>query len=473
MSIDSDHINYLVYRYLQEAGFQHSAFTFGQESGIVRSSVSQIKIPPGSLIAALQRSLNYVQAEVNLAESGPADPENLEAIDALTLIESVQPDKCEAKRAQLRNKLQEKAVDEDIEVPASKVTILKGHDNEVFACAWNPHCNMIASGSSDSTARIWSLDGPNGVVDALVLRHLAPHGEETKDVTTLDWKKDGSLLGTGSYDGTGRIWTKTGELHNTLTGHKGPVFSLKWNAKGNYLVTSSVDCTAIVWETATGQIFQKFSFHSAPCLDVDWRNDECFASCSQDMAIYVCQVGAVTPVKRFGAPGGTSSDGHTDEVNAIRWDSEGAYLASCSDDCSAKIWSLELDSPLHTLNHADKIYSLKWGPKADEKEERKLMLASASFDHTTKIWDALEGACMFTLEGHNLPVYSVDFSPDGVHLATGSSDKRLLVWSTKTGKLVKSYEGGGGIFEVCWDREGKRIATCYQDTTVAIIDFSV
>ena len=28
MSINSDELNYLVYRYLQESGFTHSAFTF-------------------------------------------------------------------------------------------------------------------------------------------------------------------------------------------------------------------------------------------------------------------------------------------------------------------------------------------------------------------------------------------------------------------------------------------------------------
>lgn len=33
-----------------------------------------------------------------------------------------------------------------------------------------------------------------------------------KDVTTLDWNGDGSLLATGSYDGFARIWTKEGEF---------------------------------------------------------------------------------------------------------------------------------------------------------------------------------------------------------------------------------------------------------------------
>lgn len=43
--------------------------------------------------------------------------------------------------------------------------------------------------------------------------HVLPGNSEsdkTKDVTTLDWNVDGSLLATGSYDGYARIWNSAG-----------------------------------------------------------------------------------------------------------------------------------------------------------------------------------------------------------------------------------------------------------------------
>ena len=41
--------------------------------------------------------------------------------------------------------------------------------------------------------------------------------EKEKDVTTLDWNPEGTLLATGSYDGLARIWTKDGDPKHLYT----------------------------------------------------------------------------------------------------------------------------------------------------------------------------------------------------------------------------------------------------------------
>lgn len=51
-------------------GFQHSAFTFGLESHVHQSSINGSAIPPGALILVLQKGLQYVEAEVSIAEVG-------------------------------------------------------------------------------------------------------------------------------------------------------------------------------------------------------------------------------------------------------------------------------------------------------------------------------------------------------------------------------------------------------------------
>ena len=104
--------------------------------------------------------------------------------------------------------------------------------------------------------------------------------------------------------------------------------------------------------------------------------------------------------------------------------------------------------------------------------ERSSLLATASFDHTVKLWDAETGACLRTLARHGAPVYSAAFSPDGRLLATGSFDRRVHVWNVADGELVKTYRGKGGVFEVAWSPDGSsgRLAACFSDRSVAVLD---
>jgi len=367
-----------------------------------------------------------------------------------------------------------------LEIPESQVTVLKGHSSEVFICAWNPiYSGLLASGSGDSTARIWNIaeDRPTGYESAslsqkpLELLHMKNSQEKSKDVTTLDWNFDGTLLATGSYDGIARIWNimgnEKGELRNSLVKHKGPIFSLKWNKKGDCLLSCSVDKTAIIWDAKCGEVKQQFDFHTAPTLDVDWRDDYSFATCSTDKMIYVCALGKNKPLYCF--------QGHTDEVNAIKWDPTGNLLASCSDDFTAKIWSTRHERPcVHDFRqHTKEIYTIRWSPTGPgtANPNQPLVLASASFDASIKIWDIVVGRELFTLTKHVDPVYSVAFSPSGEYLASGSFDRCLHIWSVKDGSLVKTYKGNGGIFEVCWNNKGDKVAACFSANTVCVMDF--
>lgn len=78
-----------------------------------------------------------------------------------------------------------------VEIPASKATKLRGHESEVFICAWNPTTDLLASGSGDSTARIWDMSDNSSAPNQLVLRHCIQRGgtevPSNKDVTSLDW----------------------------------------------------------------------------------------------------------------------------------------------------------------------------------------------------------------------------------------------------------------------------------------------
>ena len=181
--------------------------------------------------------------------------------------------------------------------------------------------------------------------------------------------------------------------------------------------------------------------------------------------IHVCKIGENRPVKTF--------SGHQSEVNAIKWDPSGFLLASCSDDNTAKIWSTKQDGCLHDFReHGKEIYTIRWSPTGPgtSNPNKQLLLASASFDSTVKLWDVELGRLLHSLNGHRDPVYSVAFSPTREYLASGSLDKCLNIWSVKEAKIVRTYTGDGGIFEVCWDKEGNKVAACFANNVVCVLD---
>jgi WD40 repeat protein len=71
------------------------------------------------------------------------------------------------------------------------------------------------------------------------------------------------------------------------------------------------------------------------------------------------------------------------------------------------------------------------------------LLATASNDGTTRLWDPATGKHLRTLTGHDGPVWGVAFSPDGRLLATASNDKTTRVWDPATGKHVRTLTGAG------------------------------
>ena len=270
-TITSDDVNYLVYRYMQESGFNHSAFSFGYESFVTKSNIDGSQVPPGALISFLQKGLQYCEVEAQVASDGPDEVE-----PPTTLLQAASDMVSGARRKPKRKRQRTKdavaappatsaaaaAGDGDsedsvpekvvpVEVAKDECRVLRGHGKEVFVCSWNQKHALLASGSGDSSARIWDLSGDS--TGCIVLDHnVGPTGADTgdqasKDITTIDWNSDGSKLATGCYDGLGRVWSRDGKLLTTLQHHKGPIFSLKWNARSDMLLSGSVDKTAIIW----------------------------------------------------------------------------------------------------------------------------------------------------------------------------------------------------------------------------------
>lgn len=148
----------------------------------------------------------------------------------------------------------------------------------------------------------------------------------------------------------------------------------------------------------------------------------------------------------------------------------------------------ERDRPFVVLRGHDKeVHAVAWCPRVTADSPK--LLASASFDGTARIWNALTGACLYIFTRHTDMVYSLAWQSEGTYLATGSNDRKMCVLSvphnkssnmtegdqkddTAGYKLALEYEHPGPIYEICWHPTRNQIAVCgkYESVNVVNLD---
>jgi WD40 repeat protein len=152
-------------------------------------------------------------------------------------------------------------------------------------------------------------------------------------------------------------------------------------------------------------------------------------------------------------------------VTSVAYSPDRKHIASGSYDHTIKIWDASTGRVVHTLNgHTDWVRSVAFSPDGSH-------IASGSWDNTIKIWDASTGAVVRTLRGHASEVISVAYSPDGSHIASGSADDTIKIWNTSTGALVRTLIGHTNfVISVAYSPDGSHIASGSYDDTIKIWD---
>ena len=128
---------------------------------------------------------------------------------------------------------------------------LNGHTNFCVSLDFSRDGTLLASGSHDGTAIIWStktwkamhtLQNPE--------KSSLPGGRST--VEDVAFSPDGKTLALASYEGTVQLWdVATGKLRETLKGHSSAVMAVVFSPDGRTLASGSSDQTVRLWNVET------------------------------------------------------------------------------------------------------------------------------------------------------------------------------------------------------------------------------
>jgi WD40 repeat protein len=114
--------------------------------------------------------------------------------------------------------------------------------------------------------------------------------------------------------------------------------------------------------------------------------------------------------------------------------------------------------------HGGPVYGVDFSPDGHR-------LATASGDHTARIWDVATGHERIVLRGHGASVGSVAFAPDGRRVLTASDDGTARIWDTASGLELARLEGHDGpVRRAVLNAEGKVILTYGDDRTARLWD---
>ncbi|MCC7476220.1 MAG: protein kinase [Pirellulales bacterium] len=335
---------------------------------------------------------------------------------------------------------------------------LTGHNGAITALRFSPEGGWLISASGDHTCAQWDL--ARGEENrARVLKH-------DDWVSSIDVSPDGKLAITTCEDGIARLWRLAdATVVATMKSGGAPFNSANFSPEGSTAVlSSSVDKRVSLWSVSgvPAGVTEEFFDFSKLGGEV-WA--AMFAPGGQHVVTIggndaqLWEVGTHRPVMRYSPHGAVAS---------AALSPDGKLVATGSWDHSAKIWDAATGHAIRKLvgGHLGYINAVEFSPDGRE-------LLTASDDGTARLWDVATGKPTgVVFQGHKARILSATFSPDGSQVLTTSGDKTARLWDRASGKPSGAVLAGHDWAVLCGalSADGRRIVTGSQDKSAIVWD---
>jgi chromosome transmission fidelity protein 4 len=163
---------------------------------------------------------------------------------------------------------------------------------------------------------------------------------------------------------------------------------------------------------------------------------------------------------------------HPKPVKHLTYDPTGKYLAASCTDGIIYIYNVQTDDPTiyRTIDgvirrletDADATSRCVWHP-----DGRAFACATATRDIV--VVSVEDGAQQRSFSnGHMADITSMAWSPNGALLASSSADDMLVIWETKTQKVIQKFNYEK-ILHVTWHNQGENLFNWILDTRAQLV----
>ena len=239
-----------------------------------------------------------------------------------------------------------------------------------------------------------------------------------------------------------------------------PVTALAFSPDGKILAVGGYR-TVTLWNLPTGKALTAISHLPGPVQGLAFRPDGAQLAVAGGAPGTSGEV-RVYDTKTF-AKIGPTLEGHSDVVMSVAWSADGKWLATGSQDKTARLWLWPDGKELKLFkDHSDAVTKVCFSP--DGKA-----LYTASMDHNLRRYDTDKGTLVRAFTGHNEGVTAMAFSAQNNYLVSAGSETELRRWDPETG--VNSSKHGGHsatVTEIVFSKDTKFIASASGDHSIRL-----
>eukprot|EP00890_Picochlorum_soloecismus_P005737 jgi/Picsp_1/6164/NSC_03518-R1_protein len=314
--LTSDEVNFLVYRYLLEAGFSHASFVFGCESDVNRVDIEGKDVPVGALVSFIQKGFQMMELEANLNENGTdvyGKYTNFTAHDVLT--------KDLEELRDIAKALQEQEEEGTI-VPPIQMEEEQGERAEDRGCEKEPSSKEVADGEVQRQAQ----------GDAFPERSPVKMEEHGMNPTKME--VDSAAIEVPIRVGTSEHGTDVVDLPIELReDYYEPIICMSTHSKSNAVATISSSGELQVFSRAT--LEKSVTVDCAICYILSWSPfGQLLAAAGDGCKIMICDDHGVHKYSLS-----ASSEIMHHSITCLKWNRNGTHIAAGTSKGKVVVWN--------------------------------------------------------------------------------------------------------------------------------------